>query len=409
MEAKSHNIQKTSVILALAGWGGLAVMIAASPHYLVYDEQYHIGLVEIIRSEGFFRALTSPCNQSAAGPLFALLQLVFGWATSMSAPNIRWVGFICLFITSILVSKASLVSNQARISLSQVGLCFLGVPFVWPCAGIALTEVPAMLFFSLALFCISKMLVARDTTFVFTWAASAGISLGVCILGRQTYLIILPVLFIWAIFQRKILLQVLCLFLAAMVCSAWVFIAWGGLVPPSQKAVDSGLRFDHAILAMLYIGVAGFILAPSLFRNIPLRLAAAFAIGAGIFAFFAIGSEVIPAKTIFLKIFGLELASVLGRLMLSAMFALSLLWLISLSKKIITQPDPFNILNFLILLAFIAAPAKISHLFSSRYVVTALIPLVFLVGFENSKLSIALKLIGATVGAMSLASYYGWI
>jgi hypothetical protein len=65
--------------------------------------------------------------------------------------------------------------------------------------------------------------------------------------------------------------------------------------------------------------------------------------------------------------------------------------------------------SLFVLVAFVAAPAKISHLFSSRYALCALVPLILMTGFENTRVSISLKLLGSMVGAVSLATYYGLI
>lgn len=409
METELPKSQKRLLLLALGLWCLLAIGIATSPSHWVYDEPYHIGLAKLILKEGFFNALVSPANQSAAGPLYASSQLAFEWATSLAAPGIRWVGFFCLLLSSILVSKTTFASNQRFLSISQVGICFLGIPFLWPCAGMALTEIPAMLFFSLALFYIARMIGAENSNAHFSLAALAGLSLGLAILGRQTYLILIPVIFLWALFQRKFLLPVLLLFVFAGLCSGWLFIVWKGLVPPSQQMVDGGLRFDHSLLAMVYIGVAGFVLAPRLLVQMPLRFGIPFLVITGAIGFFTIGGEIVPAKSLLLSLFGAEWAVQIGRFALATMFGISVLWIISLSIKIVSERSPFLFLNLLILLAFIAAPAKISHLFSSRYVVTAMIPLIFLTGFENTKLAISFKLIGGLIGAATLATYYGWI
>jgi hypothetical protein len=409
MKTEPFNFHKPVFLLALGLGFLLAISIATGPSHLIYDEPYHIGLAKLISKEGFFNALVSPANQSAAGPLYAALQLAFGWATSLSAPAIRWIGFSCLLLSCFFVSQTSLASNGRFLSTSQVGICFLGIPFLWPCVGMALTEVPAVLFFSLALFCVARMIRAENSNAHFAWAALAGLSLGLAILGRQTYLILLPVIFFWALFQRKFLLPIFVLIIFSGLCSGWLFFVWKGLVPPSQQSVDGGLRFDHALLAMVYIGVAGFVLAPSLLIQIPLRFGIPFLVCSCVVSFFAIGGEVVPAKSLLLSLFGMDLAGQIGRLALAAMFAISVLWIMSLSKRIILERNSFLFLNLLILLAFIAVPAKISHLFSSRYVVTAMIPLIFLTGFENTKLAIALKICGAIIGAASLATYYGWI
>jgi hypothetical protein len=409
LKAPMPRDQKIIVFLAFVVWVGLATLIATSPSKLIFDEGYHLGLAQLISQDGFLEALVSPKNQSAAGPLYAGLHLALGSVTSMNAPGIRWVGYFCLLLISVVLARTSCKTPQGSLSISQASLCLLGIPFLWPCVGIALTEVPGMLFFTLALFCIREFTAAEYSSKTYLWAMLAGFALGFAILGRQTYLIAFPVLGVWGILTRKWLMPTVATISIAMMSCGWIFYIWGGLVPPSQRGVDGGLRFEHALLAMIYIGVAGFILAPSLLIKTSWRLAVLlFFVFTGL-GFLMIGMDVVPAKTLMFAIFGNEWGGVVGRLFLSLMFGISIVWLVSLLSQFRLHRDAFQILNLLLLLAFILAPAKISHLFSSRYVVTALIPLIFLTGFENSKFAIFLKSIGAVLGGLSLASYYGWI
>ena len=45
-------------------------MIVTSPSQLRYDEQNHIGLTQLVATNGWRDALLSPKNSSAAGPLY---------------------------------------------------------------------------------------------------------------------------------------------------------------------------------------------------------------------------------------------------------------------------------------------------------------------------------------------------
>jgi hypothetical protein len=88
---------------------------------------------------------------------------------------------------------------------------------------------------------------------------------------------------------------------------------------------------------------------------------------------------------------------------------MAILWFSAFAKEKINSQDEFFILLAILLVSFLFVPAKVSHLYSSRYVVTALVPMVLMVGFDNSRFSIFLKLLGCVVGVGSLASYYGWL
>jgi hypothetical protein len=390
----------------LLAWIFLAVFIVLSPHNLIYDEVYHLGAVNLIQTQGFYSAMVSPANQSAAGPLYSFLHLIFSSLSDLNAPFVRWINIFLLFLVVFLISKTSWSTKKQNISFQEATLCMLGVPFVWPCVGIALTEIPALVFFTVSLVCISKIISSDCTKLQLTLGVVAGIALGIAILGRQTYLVILPCLVVWAVFQRKFWLPVVTIIVISLISCGWIFIIWKGLVPPSQRSLDGGLRIDHAILAASYIGVAGLILAPKILREIPVLNSILFGILIGGICSWYLGFETVPAKSLITSLFGAQWAVLIGAVALAVMIGLAGVWLLALSKFSLAGGNPFLVLNWLLLMAFIAAPAKISHLFSSRYVVSALIPLIILTGFERSKISIALKIVGMLVGAATLVTYY---
>jgi hypothetical protein len=154
--------------------------------------------------------------------------------------------------------------------------------------------------------------------------------------------------------------------------------------------------------------VAGLILAPKILREIPVLNSILFGILIGGICSWYLGFETVPAKSLLTSLFGAQWAVLIGAVALAVMIGLAGVWLLALSKFSLAGGNPFLVFNWLLLMAFIAAPAKISHLFSSRYVVSALIPLIILTGFEKSKISIALKIVGMLVGAATLGTYYKW-
>ena len=60
----------------LLAWIFLAVFIVLSPPNLIYDEGYHLGVVNLIQTRGFYSAMVWTANQSAAGPLYSFLHLM---------------------------------------------------------------------------------------------------------------------------------------------------------------------------------------------------------------------------------------------------------------------------------------------------------------------------------------------
>lgn len=394
--------------LYLLTWIFLAALIALSPRILIYDEGYHLGVVNLIQTQGFYSAMVSPLNQSAAGPLYSFLHLAFASVTNLAAPFVRWINFLALLSVSILISKTSWPIKHKNISFPEASLCFLGVPFVWPCVGMALTEIPALVFFTIALALISCMISSDCIKRQLELGIAIGLALGIAILGRQTYLVILPCLVVWAVFYKKYWLPVAFIIVISLISSGWIFIIWKGLVPPSQRSLDSGLRIDHAILAATYIGVAGLILAPSVLRELTVLKSLLFGILVGGIGSWYLGDQILPAKSLLESLFGAEWSIFIGAAALTLMIGVAAVWLLAISKVSLAGGNRFVVLNLLFLMAFVAAPAKISHLFSSRYVVSALIPLIILTGFEKSKFSITMKITGILLGAATLGTYYKW-
>ena len=140
----------------LAG-GLLLSLIATSPNHLVYDESYHIGLAENIFHQGLGQALVDPRNQSAAGPLFAAFHLVFAPITYLAAPGIRWINFILLSVVVALTALTRTRIMNDREPIGSGAIALLGVPFLWPATGMALTEIPALVFFCGFVLCIQHL------------------------------------------------------------------------------------------------------------------------------------------------------------------------------------------------------------------------------------------------------------
>lgn len=204
-------------------------MIAKSPHQLRYDEAYHINLVKSIETNGLYNGLLDTNNQSAAGPLYAGIQLALKNVTQEKPPGIRWVNGVLLATA---IGMLALIKPQAKsqtAAISCAALAVVGVPFLWPSAGMALTEIPAFTFFCAFLFCFRQIFSSSSPRFTLStiFAASAGAFLGLAILGRQTYLTVIPVLsFLFFLRSVRPWLIVVTI-VSALLVSTWLFWIWG--------------------------------------------------------------------------------------------------------------------------------------------------------------------------------------
>jgi hypothetical protein len=406
-----HPATRLPLLAGLAALALLALMIATNPSKVVYDEPYHLDLAKSILASGWCAALTSPNNESAAGPLYPAIHIAVSPLTAFQAPAIRWVNFICLCL--VIVTLAKTKQREPFFPFWIPALSILSVPYLWPATGMALTELPALLAFTLFVFALIKILRMPDeevSVGSFGWAGVAGLALGLSILGRQTYLAVIPAvaaLFLAA--PKKWMLWLVCLAVAAGSCS-WLFILWHGLVPPSQHHVASGIRLDFGVLSVSYVAAATLFLSPQWLkiRNVKVALLGSAFLGVGL-ALLSRDYANPPAKSLLLKIFGNQWGLLVGFCIGALLTAAAVVWVWN-TLMIAWQErhEPIRVFLFLNLFALVAAPVMVSHLFSSRYVVGLLGVLVLVVGAsQTSGFWLALRIsIGSLAGAASLWTYF---
>ena len=397
-------------VAGVAALALLAIMIGTSPSELVHDEPYHIDLAKSVLASGWCAALTSPKNQSAAGPLYPAIHIAASPLTGFQAPAIRWVNFICL--TLVIVTLAKTNQREPPCPDWVPAISILSVPYLWPTAGMALTELPALAAFTFFIFALLQVLRLPDdkaSVWAFGWAGVAGLAFGLSILGRQTYLAVMPAvtaLFLAA--PKKWMLWLVCLAVAAGTCG-WLFILWRGLVPPSQHHVDSGIRPDFGVLSVSYVAAATLFLNPRWLkiRNVKVVLGSVL-LGVGL-ALLTRDYASPPAKSLLLEIFGDRRGLLVGFCIGVLLTTVAVVWvwntlLIAWGER----RDPVRMFLFLTLFALVAAPMKVSHLFSSRYAVGLLGVLTLVVGVpKTSGYSLALRIaLGSLAGAASLWTYF---
>lgn len=404
------NGQRFCVVAGLFLLLLLVSMVALSPARLLYDEPYHLSLAENVRTMGWPAGLTYMENKSAAGPLYSALHNALGAVTHYSAPAIRWLNVALLLVTIALLSVRYSAAVQAAWT-PAVGLSVLSVPFLWPASGMALTEVPALAAFSGFVLGMNRLLdpepAAVGRIGPTSWAFVAGVCWGVAILGRQTYLVALPavgLMFFLAPRQWKAL--VICL-VSALVVSLWLFLTWGGLVPPSHARLDGTIRIDHGIFSLAYVAAATAFLRPSwILPKSVIAAVGAVVLGAGLTVLFRDYNDP-PAKILLVRTIGEPLGLAVGFAIFVCMTSFGLVWLwntlVALWQR---RTDPFQVFAIVALLALVVSPAKISHLFSSRYVVGLLGILIVVVQPVITPWLAARMVMGGLFGAWTLYFYY---
>ena len=328
MACYSFNLRSLlPVVAGIAGLVILAIMTGTSPTKLAYDEPYHIDLAKRVCASGWREALSSPDNLSATGPLYAAIQIAASPLTGFKAPAIRWVNFICLVLVIVTLAKTN--QRESPHPNWSPAISIVAVPFLWPAAGMALTELPALEIFTFFVFALLQVLRIPDDK-ISVWSlgwAGCGLALGLSILGRQTYLVVLPVvaaLFLAA--PRKWMFWLFCLVVAVSSCG-WLFILWGGLVPPSLHQATAGLRLEYGVLSLSYVAAATLFLSPQWLKIKSVKVAmGAILFGIGLVLFTREHASP-PAKSLLLKIFGDWWGLVVGFCIGALLAAVAVVWL----------------------------------------------------------------------------------
>jgi hypothetical protein len=382
--------------------------VIASPGRHCFDEPFHLKLVEEVERLGWIKALVSPDNESAVGPLYPALHAAAKPLTRLEAPAIRWINVLCLFGT---VACLALWLQRSSLASPLWACQLFAVPFLWPAAGMALTELPALFAFTLFGFFTSLVLTLPQPRSWRAWlfAVCAGLALGVAVLGRQTYLVALPCIGLVAIRWPKHIGQLATVVVVAMMSCGWIFWIWNGLVPPSVAHVDSTLRPEHALFALMYLGVAALFVAPPrlLVHKWPILLS--IVASSLLLSLLFLSDQPPPAKGFLTRLFGEVQADAIGLALRWLLLSAGVLWLVTtVHEAWCRRNEPAYIVVVLLLIALLAAPAKVSHMFSSRYVVGALGLLIVQVSQRNApSWSEAVRAIaGSSIGCGLLWSYY---
>lgn len=401
------NYSKAAKIINYFGLILLFCMICISPHKLVYDESHHIAIAKSIESIGLINTLTNPPTCSALGPLYSFIQLGLIDLTNLNPPWIRFINFgILLFIIALLI----LISKKLKFNDPVLtAFTIMVIPIIYPTVGMALTEIPALFFFTLFCFFFIELMEKLPTSpllSIVSLAIFSGLALGVACLGRQTYLCALFAVCIILKWDHKNLIAFSAVFISATAASFWLFWIWGGLTPPGLDI--GGISVKHGILSFAYLGFATFFVCPEWFKidSLIIKLLIVILI-VMLLSSFSFNYE--PATTLAKIIIPDNLFSYYKYIFDVLFITFAMIWIYSLYSNIFSVWGRKEMV-FLYFLIFILSltPIAVSIQFSSRYVVTILTLLVLVL---NSKLQIGLfSLIrftfGILLGVASLATYY---
>ena len=397
---------RVCLIINLCGFLLLAGAVAHGPGGQVYDERWHLHNVELVHEVGWREALTH--TLSAAGPLYTGLHLVVEPITHLQGPPLRATNVVLLLAVVALTAAAA-----ARLRLGEPWLAasmFLAVPFAWPVCGMALTEIPALPFFTAGMLFALRFWEKREAPLPvpLAWAVASGLAFGIACLGRQTYLLALAGLAAFVTWDRRTWLLVAVTGATAVAVVLPLFIVWHGITPPSLPQLDTGLKPEHGVWSFAYAAMATLFVAPRWLW--PRHRAPWVAAGIAFVAALAFPvMSITPARSLVERFLGSASLPAVSRVSSALLVALAVLWFMQIATQMWARREERAQLFVCALLLLVAiTPMKISVQFSSRYVATGLTALVLVAGAElRPGLPLALRcLAGHLIGLGLLLSYY---
>ena len=372
---------------------------------LFYDEPWYLSTVALLDQHGltadFLRALPGP-----AGPLYTLVHGALAPLTGLTPPGVRFVNVGFLGGTIVALFGILRLDKSANPLVSA--LSFTAAPMIWVVTGIALTEMAATFFSVLALGFLWSALGGKSTWYSLLLAAMGGLCLGLAILGRQPLLVLLVPLPLFAIYDFRLASRVILFVIISLILPAMVFTVWRGLVPPRTGYVGDGIAPMHGLLAFTYAGCVMLVWSPAWFQM-------NFSFVVTIIAISCLGNAVVgfgqyeALHSLAIRFISPQMMPIYGRLVWGGLVSLGLIFLFAQVRHTWDRRKDvkFVFLSVVVLLLLLSS-MKITHLFSSRYVVSALPPLLllaepFTVAGRNKAFRI---LLGGVIGAVALYGYY---
>jgi hypothetical protein len=386
---------------------GILILVASvlmTDKPATYDEIHILREVSHLKEKGLSRSFLDN-YRLGHGPLPVFLQYLFEPLTFLEPPGIRLVnlGFLLMLVT---IQFFVLRRMGSRSPLSS-SLSIVAAPMIWVMGGMALSEMPAMCMNALAVW---LLMVSMEDILVKTrvviFAILGGLALGIAIVGRQPFLLVVFALPVLLLDRRESRGELILFCLAALAFPAILFSLWGGLTAPRMVSNVEGISIFHGALSLGYGAILVLMWAPRYFH---MNLRVIFLLLCILCLNMILGfEEWIPLNRVARAVFSDSLLSLYGRFIAGVFMCLGAMFLIStLRNAWSNRHDKFYLFLCIAAVFVLACAAKITVQFSSRYPGTA-IPLLLLIADRYNRpdmLKAASMTLGIGAGFVSLWSY----
>lgn len=245
----------------LGGAGGLALaaytLTRVKPPF--FDEVQYLTQARKLATATSLRTWLLENDTGPTGPWYALLHFALSGGTgALPVPWLRLVNLVLLVGVLFVIARCLRATDQEEWKTWLV----MGVPMTWVFAGMALTELPAMI--GIAAVLLGAISYRRLPAEAHGWGQLAAMALGTAIAtsGRQTYLVTVPALWLVAARPQRSWAPAAAL-VVGMIPIMVVFAIWGGTVPPRvHQLAGGGLVPRHAVMALGIAGMTSLLIAP---------------------------------------------------------------------------------------------------------------------------------------------------
>ncbi|HTL07580.1 MAG TPA: hypothetical protein VL307_04960 [Chitinophagaceae bacterium] len=418
MMPRASRVTITEKALLLAGLVAMVIIQCFLVRPPFYDEADYLGNVAFLQKHGFGKTYLVSL-QGSAGPLYSLVHYLFTPVTHLAPPFIRLVNSFFLAGT---IALLYVRLHTADAAMRWYGLYIMAIPMTYVVAGMALTEMPALFFFTAF---ITLVLPGKEQTALPLWkAALAGFCLSLAIIGRQPYLTTLAALPLLITTHTKDNRTIFLLTTAffALLLPCFIFYTWKGLVPPIEGQLyknlaeqGSSYRIDFFFLCLFYFAIGMLLIAPRFFsinhskqHRLMYLLAFAFCVVIN-YQFHLL--EVLPLKGLTMQLLspGSMGQQLLENIVGSIVICSACYFLFCMYRQLPTMHFKREVLFYsMVILLISASCAKITWGFSSRYAAQGLTPLLLLGSYfyQPQRANKVLVIAGVVVGLSALLSYF---
>ena len=400
----STAIRATGCLLLVA-FLGLVTLVATSPNRFLYDEVYFADYVSLLHKYGFTPTFLNSLN-AAPGPLSAIVQVTFEPLTHLRPVAMRFVNvFLLATLTLLLVVQLKSEGNEYWVAACSV----LMVPMTWVVAGMALSEMSAIVFVALSLYSQLRGLDAlADGRSVLAWFLLGGACLGIAVWGRQPFLLLAGIPALIALIDQRLRVPAAAFVGASGAIAIPLFVVWRGLLPPSQHSAQEGFSAIHGLTSFGYAGIC-FVLLGARSRWLPAKVV----VGLAVLTFVASASlsafALYPAKSMADRFLAKSAVPLYGNFCGSLFLSCGVVFLAVLLRMIWeSRQDHRRLIVNAGLLCVTASPMFDAHQYSSRYTAMSL-PYLILAAqpWRRWRLETVLTAaLGCGVGFLSLYGYF---